>query len=171
MGKNRHVTPFYFALFSKGPPRDQPRKPRAGRGARIFVFHFPASSCGHLSRVAVSFLGPPQRKHSSRTSGEKGEVFALGLAYSCSQRPKKRELSPAATVPCLPTSTASCSRPLEPDTCIFPGEPISVSGIHASPRSVLAGICAGSKACNKGPERSCIEFVGPEKTRRRSNLG
>jgi hypothetical protein len=35
---------------------------------------------------------------------------------------------------------------------------------------VLAGICAGSKACNKGPERSCIEFVGPEKTRRR-NLG
>jgi hypothetical protein len=75
--------------------------------------------------------------------------------------------SPAAGSACA-TSTASCSSPLEPGTCIFPGEPIS--GIHASPPSMLAGICAGSKACNKGPERSCIKFVGPKKTRRRSDL-
>ena len=122
-----------------------------------------ASSCVQLARVAVSYLGvsakniplePPRKR--------KREVFTLRLPYSCTQRPKTRDLSPAAT------STASCSGPLEPDTGIFPGGPIS--GIQASPPSVLASICAGSKACDKGPERSCIEFVGPEKTRRRSDL-
>jgi hypothetical protein len=136
-----------------------------GRGTRILSApsRFAASSCVQLARVAVSFLGvsakniplePPRKR--------KREVFTLRLPYSCTQRPKTRDLSPAAT------STASCSGPLEPDTGIFPGGPIS--GIQASPPSVLAGICAGSKACNKGPERSCIEFVGPEKTRRRSDL-
>jgi hypothetical protein len=115
------------------------------------------------ARVAVSFLGvsakniplePPRKR--------KREVFTLRLPYSCTQRPKTRDLSPAAT------STASCSGPLEPDTGIFPWGPIS--GIQASPPSVLVSICAGSKACNKGPERSCIEFIRPEKTRRRSDL-
>jgi hypothetical protein len=108
-------------------------------------------------------LGGLREKHPSRTPrGKENVSFTLRLPYSCTQRPKTRDLSPAAT------STASCSGPLEPDTGIFPGGPIS--GIQASPPSVLASICAGSKACNKGPERSCIEFVGPEKTRRRSDL-
>jgi hypothetical protein len=118
------------------------------------------------ARARCSFLlGGLREKHPSRTSEEKKrEVFTLRFPYSCTQRPKTRDLSPAATS----TASASCSGPLEPDTGIFPGGPIS--GIQASPQSVLASICAGSKACNKGPERSCIEFVGPEKTRRRSDL-
>src|SRR5271166_6573782 len=161
------------ASFSGGPSRDQPRKPRGERGGDRGLSapsRFAASSCGQLARVAVSFLGRLKRKHSSRTPEEKEKVRFLrsgSLTPAVSQRPKKRELSPRRHSASA-TSTASCSGPLEPDTCIFPGEPIS--GIHACPRSVLAGICAGSKACNKGPERSCIEFVGPEKTRRRSNL-
>ena len=168
--KSSCYTVLFCTFFERPAPRPTAKAP-SGEGSEDFCLPLsglflraPLARCRFL-------LGAASAKTFLSNLRGKGEVFALGLAYSCSQRPKKRELSPAATVPCLPTSTASCSRPLEPDTCIFPGEPISVSGIHASPRSVLAGICAGSKACNKGPERSCIEFVGPEKTRRRSNLG
>src|SRR5271165_1453398 len=145
---------FNFALFSKGPPVTNHESLGGQRGGERGGFH-PA-------RWRFLPWGPQQKTFLSRSPGKgKGEVFTLRLPYSCSQRPKKRELSPA-------TSTASCSGPLEPDTGIFPGGPIG--GIQTSPPSVLAGICAGPKACNKGPERSCIEFVGPEKTRRRSNL-
>ena len=147
------------ASFSGGPsPRPTAKTTRGeGRGARRFsprALAFPSS-------------GPAKNIPLESPGKGKGELFTLGLPYPCSQRPKKRELSPAAGSASA-TSTASCSRPLEPDTGIFPGEPIR--GIYACPRSVLAGICAGSKACNKGPERSCIEFVGPEKTRRRIDL-
>src|SRR5271165_1753231 len=64
------------------------------------------------------------------------------------------------------TSSDTGSRPLKPDTCIFPGEPISE--IHASSPGVeLAGIIARANACSIGPERSNIEFVRSEELRRR----
>ena len=144
------------ASFSGGAsPRDQPRKPPRGegRGARRF------------SPRALPFpsWGPQQKTFLSNPRGKEKVRTPLPLQSAAKEeRAEPRRHSASAT------STASCSGPLEPDTCIFPGEPIR--GIHACPRSVLAGICAGSKACNKGPERSCIEFVRPEKTRRRSNL-
>ena len=51
-------------------------------------------------RVGVSFLGASAKNIPLESPGKgKGEVFTLGLPYPCSQRPKKRELSPAATVP------------------------------------------------------------------------
>jgi hypothetical protein len=51
-------------------------------------------------RVGVSFLGASAKNIPLESPGKgKGEVFTLGLPYPCSQRPKKKELSPAATVP------------------------------------------------------------------------
>lgn len=107
---------FIFALFSEGPPATN-RENHEG-SLRLLALRpllagnsraLPFPSWGRLSENIP--LEPPRKR--------KGEVFTLRLAYSCSERPKKRELSPAATMP--PTSTAKCSRPLEPDTCIFPG--------------------------------------------------
>jgi hypothetical protein len=83
---------------------DQPRKPRRGegRGTRAVRSLLPSgSSCGQAPR-ALPFpswgrlsenipLEPPRKR--------KGDVFTLRLPYPCSQRPKKRELSPAAKVP------------------------------------------------------------------------
>src|SRR5271169_644493 len=80
------------ASFSGGPSRDQPRKPRGERGGERGGFH-PA-------RWRFLLRGPQQKTFLSKSPGKgKGEVFTLGLPYPCSQRPKKRELSPAATVP------------------------------------------------------------------------
>jgi hypothetical protein len=50
--------------------------------------------------LAAPLLEGLREKHPSRTSrGKEREVFTLRLPYSCSQRPKTRELSPTATVP------------------------------------------------------------------------
>src|SRR5271166_1863696 len=49
----------------------------------------PFPSWGRLSENIP--LEPPRKR--------KGEVFTLRLPYPCSQRPKQRQLSPAATVP------------------------------------------------------------------------
>src|SRR5271165_6427836 len=151
---------FIFALFSKGPPVTNHESLGGQRGGERGGFH--PARCHFLLGAAFSEnipLEPPRKR--------KGEVFTLEAPLLLQSAAKEERAAPRRHSASA-TSTASCSRPLEPDTCIFPGEPIS--GIHASPPSVLAGICAGPKACNKGPERSCIEFIGPEKTRRRIDL-
>src|SRR6516162_4409263 len=75
---------------------------------------------------AKTFLSTPPTKR-------KGEVFTLRLPYSL-QSAAKEERSEPRRHSASATSTDSCAGPLEPDTCIFPGEPIS--GIHASLPSV-----------------------------------
>jgi hypothetical protein len=150
---------FIFAVFSNGPPATN-REDHEGRRTRALPPSFSglaASSWGRLSENIP--LEPPRKR--------KGEVFTLEAPLLLQSAAKDERAEPRRAGSACATSTASCPRPLEPDTGIFPGEP---SGIHASPPSVLAGICAGSKVCNKGPERSCIELIGSEKTRRWSNL-
>jgi hypothetical protein len=94
---------FNFAIFSKGPPATK-RENHEGEGneGSLRPLALRPLLCGQLARVALSFLEPPQRKHSSRTPEEKEKVRFLrsgSLTPAVSQRPKKRELSPAATVP------------------------------------------------------------------------
>src|SRR5271166_1688819 len=80
------------ASFSGRPSRGQPRKPRGERGGERGGFHPRA--------LAFPSWGPQQKNIPLESPGKgKGEVFTLRLPYSCSQRPKKRELRPAATVP------------------------------------------------------------------------
>jgi hypothetical protein len=81
---------FNFVFFQKalpGPNRESPDR----RGGR-WLFRLPFCDLAFL-------LGPTQRKTFLSNPRGKGEVFTLRLAYSCSQRQKKRELRSAATVP------------------------------------------------------------------------
>src|SRR5271165_2239095 len=120
---------FNFALFSKGPPVTNHESPRRaeGRGARRFSPRaLPFPSWGRLSENIP--LEPPRKR--------KGEVFTLEAPLLLQSAAKEERAAPRRHSASA-TSTASCSRPLEPDTCIFPGEPIS--RIHASPPKRVAG--------------------------------
>src|SRR5208282_1946451 len=93
---NGQKSPCYSVLilqfFQKALPRPT-AKASEGRGEGSEEVLTP--------RVAISFLGPALSENIPLEPPwkRKGEVLRWRLPYSCSQRPKKRELSPASKVP------------------------------------------------------------------------
>jgi hypothetical protein len=73
---------FNFALFSKGPPATNRESLGGEREGTRALFRLPLSGLFLRAplRVAVSFLGPHQRKTFLSNPRGKGEIFTLGLS-------------------------------------------------------------------------------------------
>ena len=126
------VTPFDSCIFFREalPATNRENPEGRGEGSEDSA-HFPtlaAARCRFLLGAASAKnipLEPPRKR--------KGEVFTLEAPLPLQSAAKEERAEPRRHSASA-TSTASCSGPLEPDTGIFPGGPIS--GIHASPPSV-----------------------------------